>query len=63
MGWLRPLTGTGRMADRLVLLTPLPRRARLRLWCTGRVDTAAYWLVCHRHYTAAQRLWQLCGMW
>jgi len=45
------------------LLTPLPRRVRLRLWLTGCVDTAAYRLVCSGHCDAAARLWRVCGMW
>ncbi len=42
---------------------PLPRKVRLRLWLAGRVDEAAYWLVCHDHCDAARRLWQLFRMW
>jgi hypothetical protein len=42
---------------------PLPRRTRLRLQLTRRIDTAAYWLTCHGHWRAAMRLYQLCGMW
>lgn len=41
----------------------LSRRTRLRLWMTRRVDLTASWLVARGHWRAAQRLWQLCGMW
>jgi hypothetical protein len=44
-------------------VSPLPRRTRLRLWLTGRVDDAAYWLVCQGHNRAAMRLWKVTGLW
>lgn len=40
------------------LLTPLPRRTRLRLWLTGRVDAVSIWLVCHGCSAAADWLWR-----
>jgi len=46
-----------------VLLTPLPRRVRLRLWLTRQVNGAGIWLVYHDHVTAAERLWRICRMW
>lgn len=45
------------------LLTPLPRKVRLRLWCTSLINKAGYWLVCHDHIRAAERLWRACRMW
>lgn len=48
---------------RTTVRPPLPRKVRLRLGLTSRVDDAAYWLVCHDHCTAARRLWQLFRMW
>ena len=53
------------MADRgVTVLSPaLPRGTRLRLAITGRIDDAAYWLVCHDHCAAAIRLYRICGMW
>ena len=45
------------------LLTPLPRRVRLRLWAARRVDLAAIWLVEHERHEAAIRLWKAFGIW
>jgi hypothetical protein len=45
------------------LLTPLPRRVRLRLWLERRVNHAGIWLAGHGHWKAAERLWRVCGMW
>ena len=45
------------------LLTPLPRRVRLRLAIEGAVNHVATWLACRGHYDAAERLWRACGMW
>lgn len=45
------------------LLDPLPWRVRLRLRLTGHVDSAAYWLACHDHPGAAERLYRATGMW
>lgn len=42
---------------------PLPRRVRLRLWLTGRINHLGIWLVERGHPTAAERLWRACGMW
>lgn len=45
------------------LLTPLPRRVRLRLTAESAINHAGTWLVYHGHYGAAERLWRLFGMW
>lgn len=45
------------------ILTPLPRRVRVRLWFTHRIDGAGIWLVDHGHMDAAERLWRVCGLW
>lgn len=45
------------------LLTPLPRRVRLRLWASSRVDRLAFRLIDRRWFTAAEWLWRACGMW
>ena len=41
----------------------LPRRVRLRLWLTGRVNAAGIWLVDHGHCGAAILLWRACRLW
>lgn len=45
------------------LLTPLPRRVRLRLAAERAVDRVAIRLVDAGHYRAAMRLWKTFGMW
>ena len=45
------------------LLTPLPRRVRVRLACTRAIDKTAIWLVDRRQFGAAQRLWRTFRMW
>jgi hypothetical protein len=45
------------------LLTPLPRRTRLRLWRDRRVDTITAWLCAHHGCRAAVALWRAFGMW
>jgi hypothetical protein len=45
------------------LLTPLPRRTRLRLWLARQADHTAIWLLNHDHDIAAGRLWRLTGHW
>lgn len=45
------------------LLDPLPRRARLRLWLTKRVDSAAIRLLGSGHERAAIALWRVTGRW
>jgi hypothetical protein len=42
-----------------VLLTPLPRRTRMRLWCTSRIDGIAIWLCDHDRFGAAEALWRM----
>jgi len=46
-----------------VLFPPLPRRVRLRLWLTHKVDALAIWLCDRRHATAAEWLYRLTGLW
>ena len=41
----------------------LPRRVRLRLWLTHRINGLGIWLAGHGHTEAAVRLWRICGMW
>lgn len=48
---------------KVTLLTPLPRRVRLRLAVQRRIDHAACWLVEHCHPRAGEALWRICGMW
>lgn len=45
------------------LLTPLPRRARLRLAVSHKVDRAAIWLVDRRHLRTAGLLWKTFRLW
>jgi hypothetical protein len=45
------------------LLTPLPRRVRLRLAVTQITDNAAIWLAERGHYGAARLLWLAFGGW
>jgi hypothetical protein len=52
-----------RQRGRLRVLTPLPRRVRLRLWRARQVDRAAIWLADRKRYGAAQLLWRACGTW
>jgi hypothetical protein len=44
------------------LLTPLPRRVRLRLACQGAVDDVATWLAGHGRWRAAERTWRAFRM-
>ena len=44
-------------------LTPLPRKVRLRLWRTRKIDGIAIWLVEHDHIGAAIVLWRMFGQW
>jgi hypothetical protein len=45
------------------LKTPLPRRVRMKLWLTRRVNAAGIWLCEHHHEGAAELLWRACRMW
>lgn len=45
------------------LLTPLPRRVRLRLAAMRTVNRTAIRLVSGGHYRAARGLWRASGMW
>lgn len=56
-GWERARHG------RMRLLTPLPRRVRLRLAVTGAADRVAIWLCGRGLYGTAERLWRACGAW
>ena len=49
--------------DVVILLDPLPRRVRLRLWVQHRIDGAAIWLVERDRFQAAKWLWKLTGGW
>ena len=55
--FLRKVTGPPK------LLTPLPRRVRLRLAVTRAINCAAFWLIDRKLYGTAERLWRLFGMW
>jgi hypothetical protein len=46
-----------------ILMPDLPRRVRARLWLAHQVDSAAIWMVCHEHFTAARVLWKIAGQW
>lgn len=46
-----------------VLLTPLPRRVRLRLAVTRRIDITCGWLIEHRLHGPAILIWRVCGLW
>ena len=45
------------------LLTPLPRKVRLRLWASHQVDRLAIWLVSHGRPLAGELVWRACGRW
>ena len=47
----------------MILLTPLPRRVRLRLWIQHHIDGAGIWLVERGRYRVAIGLWKLTGGW
>jgi hypothetical protein len=51
------------LCTRQPTILDLPRRVRLRLWLTDRINGIAIWLVDHHHFEAAVRLWRVCGMW
>ena len=44
------------------LLTPLPRRVRLRLAVARNADDAAIWLVTRKRHGLARRLWRVTGL-
>ena len=48
---------------RAELLTPLPRRVRLRLWAASKVDGLGSWLAGHHASWAAIAMWRILGMW
>lgn len=50
-------------AGHVKLLTPLPRKVRLRLWFARQVDRAGGWLVEHGRFGLAKALWLACGGW
>jgi hypothetical protein len=41
----------------------LPRRTRLRLAVTRRIDMTCGWLVEHRLHGTAILIWRACGLW
>ena len=45
------------------MLTPLPRRVRLRLAVCHVINGAGIWLVNHGRTGTAERMWRLCRMW
>ena len=45
------------------LMTPLPRRIRVRLWMQRRITGSGIWLIDHGHSSAAIALWRACRMW
>lgn len=49
-------------AGRPRLLTPLPRRTRLRLAIHRHVTSAGCWLGDHVSWTATERLWRAAGL-
>ncbi len=51
-----------RASERAVLRL-LPRRIRLRLWWTRRIDGTATCLACHGHLGAAEAVWRITGHW
>jgi hypothetical protein len=63
--WQRFVDEFGRecRTGRVRLLTPLPRRTRLRLWRQRRIDGIACWLAEHVSPGVAIVLWRACGMW
>jgi hypothetical protein len=52
-----------RKPGRIRLLTPLPRRVRVRLAAARAVDRVAIRLVDRKRYRAARALWRAFGMW
>lgn len=47
----------------MTLMTPLPRKARTRLWLAHRRDALGCVLCDCGHWRAAQYWWQLTGGW
>lgn len=60
--WLKKYASQSN-AHRVVLLTPLPARVRMRLAVHRRIDRICYRLVERQHFRAAMRLWRACRMW
>lgn len=50
-------------SGRIVLLDPLPRKVRFRLWRHSRIDKAATWLAYHNRPYLAEALWRIFRMW
>lgn len=44
------------------LLTPLPRRVRLRIWRRKQLTSLGIWLADRGHLAAATRLWKIFRM-
>lgn len=58
--WREKYQATGR-DNRVRLLTPLPRRTRLRLAIEHAITNAGTWLGDHVSWSAAERLWRITG--
>jgi hypothetical protein len=58
ISWLAAIEGAPRH-KRVVLLTPLPWRTRLRLAVHHASNRAGYWLIDHGHVRAARMLWRI----
>ena len=48
---------------KLRVLTPLPRRIRLRLWAHRRIDGLCAFLCAHGGWQLAIGVYRACGMW
>jgi hypothetical protein len=59
--WREKHQAAGR-GDRVRLLTPLPRRTRLRLAIRRALTRAGEWLGDHVSWTATERLWRVTGL-
>ena len=44
--------------NRRTLRDLLPRKTRVRLWFTRRIDGTGIWLACHGQFRAAEALWR-----
>jgi hypothetical protein len=62
VAWRAAYAGTPRHKG-VVLLTPMPRRVRLRLAVTREIDRAAIWAITRVHWRAGVWVWRLTGHW
>jgi hypothetical protein len=60
--WLKKYASQSN-AHRVVLLTPLPARVRMRLAVHRRINRVGFWLVERGRFRAAAWLWRACRMW